>query len=101
MVAKPKPKKGNDTSSPTENLPCEKCGIGCGKSGHKVRDCPNVRGQVKGSCQSQESGSNKGPKKNRFSALCSRGEQETSPNMVTSMLKVFFIDVYALPDRAG
>lgn len=25
----------------------------CGKSGHKVRDCPNVRGQEKGSGQSQ------------------------------------------------
>ena len=28
--------------------------------------------------------------------LCSRGEQETSPDVVTSMLKVFSIDVYAL-----
>ena len=57
-----------------------------------------MRGKVKGSGQSQASDSNKGQKKNRFSALCSRGEQETSPNMVTGMLKVFFIDVYALLD---
>ena len=39
-----------------------------GKSGHKVRDFPNVSGQA------QASGSNKAPNKNRFYALLSRGE---------------------------
>ena len=50
-------KKGKGTSSPTEKPTCGKCGkkhygnclkgmdnfFGCGKTGHKVRDCPNVR----------------------------------------------------------
>ena len=54
MVAKPKPKKGDDTSSPTEKPPCGKCGeknygdclketnncFSCGKSGHKMKYCP-------------------------------------------------------------
>ena len=30
--------------------------FGCGKIRHKVRDCPNVRGQEKGSGQAQASG---------------------------------------------
>ena len=46
--------------------------------------------------QAQASGSNEAPKKNRFYALRSMGEQETSSDMVTSMLKVFTIDVYGL-----
>ena len=37
-------------------------------------------------------------KKNRFYALRSRGEQETSPDIVTDMLKLFSIDVYPLLD---
>ena len=52
--------------------------------------------QDKGSGQAR--GLNEAPKKNHFYALCSRGEQETSPNVVTGMLKVFCIDVYALLD---
>ena len=72
--------------------------FGCGKSGHKVRDCPNVRGQDKGSGKAQASGSSDAPKKNRFYALRSKGEQETSPDVVTGMLKVFSIDAYALLD---
>ena len=35
---------------------------------------------------------------NHFYALCSSGEQESSPNVVTGMLQVFSIDVYALLD---
>ena len=38
------------------------------------------------------------PKKNRFYAFFSRGEQETSLDVVTGILKVFSIDVYALLD---
>ena len=104
----PKPNKGKGTSSPTEKLTCRKCGkknyddclkvpnnyFGCGKSDHNVRDCPNVWGQEKGSGQAQASGSNEAPKKNRFYAFCFRGEQETSPDVVTGMLKVFSINVY-------
>ena len=108
----PKPKKGKSTGSPIEKLTCGKCGkkqygdclkrtdncFGCGKSGHKVRDFPNVRGQDNGSGQDQASYSNKAPKKNHFNAHRSRGEQETSPDVVTGILKVLSIYVYALLD---
>ena len=57
-----------------------------------------MRIQDKGSGQDQASGSNEASKKNHIYALCSRGEQETFPNVVTGMLKVFTIDVYALLD---
>ena len=57
-----------------------------------------MRDQYKGSGQAQESGSNVDPKKNLFYALRSRGEQETSPDVVTVMLKVFSTDIYALLD---
>ena len=111
-VSNPKPKKGKGSRSPTNKQTCGMCGkkhygdcikgtddfFGCGKSRHKVRDCSNVRDQDKGSGQTQESGSNEAPKKYRFYALRSRGEQETSPHVVTGMLKVFSIDVYALLD---
>ena len=51
--------------------------FGCGKSGHNYRDCPNVKGQDKGS--GQESGSNvDAPRKSRFYAFHSRVEQEGS-----------------------
>ena len=72
----PNPKKGKGNSSPTKKPICGKCGgkhygdclkgmdnyFGCGKSGHKVREFPNVRGQEKGSDQAQASGSNEAPK---------------------------------------
>ena len=51
--------------------------------------------QYKGG-QDQASCSSDAPKKNRFYAIHFRGEQETSPDMVTDMLNVFYIDVYAL-----
>ena len=41
------------------------------------------------------------PKKNQFYALRSRGEQESSPDVVTGMLQVFSIDVYALLDMGA
>ena len=68
--------------------------FGCGKRGHKVSYFPKVRVQDKGNGQDQASGSNEALKKNHFYALRSRGEQETSPDVVTGMLKVFSIDVY-------
>ncbi|XP_069155800.1 uncharacterized protein [Solanum lycopersicum] len=68
-----------------------------GKSGHKMRDCPNLKGQERGG-QAQASGSSDAPKKNRFYALPSRGEHETSTDVVTGMLKVFSVDAYALLD---
>ena len=71
--------------------------FGCGKSGQKVTNCPNCKGQDK-CAQSQASVS---PKKNHFYALLSRGEQETFPDVVTVMLKVFTIDVYVFLDPGG
>ena len=55
-----------------------------------MRDFPNMKNQA------QSNGSSDAPKKNRFYALRSRGEQETSPDVVAGMLKFFSIDVYAL-----
>ena len=63
------------------------------KSEHKFRDFPNVRGQDKGSCQAQASGSNEARNKNRLCAINAREKQETSSDVVTGMLKFFFIDV--------
>ena len=109
-VCNPKSKKGKGPNSPTEKPTCGKCGkkhysdclkgtyncFGCGKNGHKVRSYPNVRTQDKGSGHAQASGSNDVQKKQRFYALHSRGEQEIYLDVVTGMLKVFNIDVYAL-----
>ena len=43
-----------------------------------MRDFPNMKSQDKGSGQDQASVSSDVPKKNRFYALHSRGDQETS-----------------------
>ena len=60
----------------------------CGKSGHKMRDCPNLKSQDKGSGQAQASGSSDAPKKNRFYALRSRGEKENSPDLVYALIDI-------------
>ena len=61
-----------------------------------------VRGQVNGNSQAQESGpSSNAPNKNRFYAFLSRDEQEDSPDVVTGMLHVFSINVYALLDSGA
>ncbi|XP_069155655.1 uncharacterized protein [Solanum lycopersicum] len=92
--------EGKGTSSPIEKTTCGRCGkkhysdclkgtdnfFSCGKSGHKVRDFPNVRGQDEGSCKAQASCSNEAPNKNNFYALHSRGKQETYPDVVTGCL---------------
>ena len=110
-VSNCKSQKGRGTTSPIKKQPCGNCGkkhwgdcllgtenfFGCGKSCHKVTDFPNLKGQEKGSVQASCS-SVENPKKNRFYALRSKGEQERSPDVVTGMLQVFFIDVYALLD---
>ena len=48
----------------------------------------------------QEIGSIDSTKKNHFYVFLSRGEQEISPDVVTGMLKVFYVDVYALLIRS-
>ena len=79
----------------------ENC-FGYGKSGHKVRDRPNFKRQDKGSGQSQASGFNMDPQKNNhFYELHSRGEQESSPDVVTGMVQVFYIDIYPLLDTGA
>ncbi|XP_069150301.1 uncharacterized protein [Solanum lycopersicum] len=112
-VSNSKPQKGRGTSSPNKKPTCGKCGnkhygdllivtdncFGYGKCSHKVRDCPNLRGQDKGSGKSPASGSNADAlKKNRFYALRSRDEQEISPDVVNGVLQVFTICVYDLLD---
>ena len=52
-----------------------------------MRDCPNLKIPDKGSVQAQVSGPCDAPKKNRFYSLRSRVEQETSPDVVTGVLK--------------
>ena len=65
-------------------------------------DFPNLKGQYKGSVQAQSSGFNVDAlKKNPFYALQSRGEQETSPDVVTGILKVFSTNVYSLLDSGA
>ena len=57
-----------------------------------------MEGQYKGSGQAQASGSSDAPKKNHFYALRSRDEKETSPDVVTGMLKIFTLVLYVLLD---
>ena len=63
-----------------------------------MRDCPNLKSQDKGSGEDQASFSSDAPNKNHFNALHYRGEKENSPDVVTDMLKVLSLDVYALID---
>ena len=70
-----------------------------GKSGHKMRDCPNLKSQDKGSGQAQASCFSDAWNKNNFYALRSRGEQETSPDVLIGMFKAFSFDVHALIDH--
>ena len=107
-------KSGKDTNSPNKKPTCAKCGKGhlgvclvgtrnrfnCGNSGHKMGDGPNFEGSREG-WSSLISGSSDSPKKNRFYALRSRGEQGTSPDVVTGMFKVFSIYVYDLLDPSA
>ncbi|XP_069150302.1 uncharacterized protein [Solanum lycopersicum] len=114
-VSNPKFKKERGSNSPNDKPTSGKCGknhygeclkgidncFSCGKSGHKIKDCPNLKSQDKGSDKAQASGSSDAPKKNHFYALRSRDEKETSPDVVTGMLKIFTLDVYALLDRGA
>lgn len=71
----------------------------CWKGWHKVRDCPIIKARGKKSNLYQASGPNlDAPKKKRFYDLRSRGEQEDYPDVVTDILQVFSINVYALLD---
>ncbi|KAH0747210.1 hypothetical protein KY285_008867 [Solanum tuberosum] len=78
----------------------------CGKTDHKIRNCPSVakndgdtrcRDQPYPSFGPNGSGAN-APKQNQFYALQTICDQENSPDVVTGMLKVIQLDVYALLD---
>ncbi|XP_049372500.1 uncharacterized protein LOC125837413 [Solanum verrucosum] len=84
--------KGGESSLPKPN--CTKCGrnhhsrclagmdgcYGCGKSGHKMRDCPMLKAKGREGKQATPSGPNSNaPKQNWFYALQARGEEECAP----------------------
>uniref|UniRef100_M1DX31 Gag-pol polyprotein n=1 Tax=Solanum tuberosum TaxID=4113 RepID=M1DX31_SOLTU len=111
-VSNPNPQGGNSGSSYVDRPNCAKCGkkhegkylvgtdgcFSCGKRCHSKRDCPMLKVQGREVKQVPPSGSNSdAPKNNNLYALQSRGDQESSPNVV-GMLQVFSIDVYALLD---
>ena len=56
-----------------------------------MRDCPNFKIHDKGCGQAQVSSCSDVPYKNCFYSLRSRGEQETSPDVVTDMLNILFL----------
>ncbi|WMV30436.1 hypothetical protein MTR67_023821 [Solanum verrucosum] len=71
--------------------------FGCGKSGHKIRDCPSLAAKGRECKISLPSGSgSSSSKQNRFYALPTHHGKEESPDVVTGMLKVFQLDVYVL-----
>lgn len=71
----------------------------CEKSGHKVRDLPNVWSQKKGSGQAQSYGpSSEDPNLSHFYTLLARSVQEESPAMVTDMIQAFIIGFHDLLD---
>ena len=62
-----------------------------------MSDCPNLKGQERGG-KDQASCSSDATNKNRFYAPRSRGEKETSPDVMIGMLNFFYLDVCALLD---
>ena len=67
-----------------------------------VKNCPNVRIRGKRNGQAQPRyHSFEALKRNRFCALKTRGEKESSPDVVTGMLEVFSVNVYALHDEGA
>jgi len=83
--------------------------FGCGKMDHKIRDFPlitRIEGDTNRRAQPYPSSGTSGlggnaPKQNRFYTLQTRGDQKSSPDVVTGMLTVFHIDVYALLDSGA
>ena len=109
----PKPMKGRNVDRAKERQTCGKCGnkhvvenllvtsifYGCGKGGHMVKDYLNVRSQGKGNSQTQSSVSSfEDSKRNRLYSLKVKGEKEYSPDVMTGMLNVFSVNVYAFLD---
>ncbi|KAH0689089.1 hypothetical protein KY289_016447 [Solanum tuberosum] len=112
-VSNPKPQGGNGGGSSLARTTCAKCAKkhngkciagtdGCfsyGKNGDKMRDFPMLAAKRREGKQVPPSGLNSNaPKQNHFYVLQTRGDQESSLDVVTGMLKVFQLDVYALLD---
>ncbi|WMV13704.1 hypothetical protein MTR67_007089 [Solanum verrucosum] len=83
-------------------LACSNACFGSGKMDHKIRYYPLVAKNDRDSRRRAQPNPPSGPsgsqKQNRFHVLLTCGEQEGSPNVVTGMLKVFQVVVYALLD---
>ncbi|XP_069144529.1 uncharacterized protein [Solanum lycopersicum] len=110
----PEPHKGNGGEMQHSKKNCAKCGrvhsgkcrqgtnacFGCGKSGHKVRECPQNRGRAGGNAQArpnpQGAAAAEPPKRNRFYTLKGREEQEKSADVVIDSVPVVneFLDVF-------
>ncbi|KAH0736064.1 hypothetical protein KY285_011771 [Solanum tuberosum] len=88
-VSNPNPQRGNCSGSSLRT--CAKCGkkhkSRCLVGSNACFGCGNMDHKISGS-----------QKQNKFYALQTRDEQEGSPDVVTNMLKVFQLDVYALLD---
>ncbi|XP_049390732.1 uncharacterized protein LOC125855100 [Solanum stenotomum] len=80
--------------------------FGCGKADHKIRNCPLVAKNEGDYFRKAHPNPSFGPsgsgasssKQNRFYALQTKGDQESSLDMVIGMLKVFQLVVYAFLD---
>ena len=112
-MSNPKPQTGRNVDPLRERPTCGKCGKkhvgkclvvtnscdGCGKGGHMVKYCPNVRSEGKGNEQTLRSGPNsEAPKRNHFYAFKDSGKQENFPDFVMDMLQLFSVNVYSLLD---
>ena len=88
--------------------------FGCGQSGKMLKDCPSRQGQGGGNGKAQyrsleaprshpnqqgnSSGTGGCQRENRLYSLQARQDQERSPDVVTSTLRVFDLDDYAFLD---
>ena len=80
-----RPKKNCPKCGLAHSGKCRQCTntcLSCGKSGHKVRDGPQKRGQAGGNAQTRPNPHGvvaaKPPRRNKFYALKGREEQEKS-----------------------
>ena len=74
----------------------------CGMNAHIVIDFPMTKTQGRESDHVQASAPcSDAPERNLFYALKCRGDKEGSPDVFTSMLKVFLINICTLLDRGA
>ena len=72
---------------------------GCGMSGQMKRDVSMMKSRGRVNAQAPASASNlDDPKKNHFYSILSQSYQESLPDVVSDMLKLFSFDVYDLWD---